>query len=310
MAHGFLRRWQRIAFHTRDLACTRVLFFFAQMEKNPAVSRPPRRKKHKANRRLQKIKYRGLIRYYPDHRAFESILKIVHIFDALYTAVEFTNAGDPVSKSTFPVRHLVASDSFAVDVQMPTKTPMEYLARGELPRYIDLVFVHNILKSIHLYKVEKKANLQLFVTGLITPIFIDFFEQHADWVKDKFRGDANKNWPPIANFVRVIRNFIVHHQGKVSFENRNAPIVSWHHLSYGPQDEGCLAVGFGGDLGLGDLIILLLEFAEELDGWGCPHLPLTVPTLEILAKARRQGLSSREYDALAAKYMQPPPSKP
>jgi hypothetical protein len=105
--------------------------------------------------------------------------------------------------------------------------------------------------------------------GLITPIFVDLFEQHRLWLRTRYGGDANA-WPSLFNFARLIRNFISHHRGHIHFDNKNAPPVSWHHVVYSPKDEGKLAVGHGADFLPADIIILLVEFSQELDRVGCP----------------------------------------
>jgi hypothetical protein len=231
--------------------------------------------------------------------------------DAMHTAFEFVRSNDPVPKSAIGTFHLVAAESFNVDISMPTRSPMEYLARNELPRFVQISILHGMMRTRLIPRSEKTGlvNAGMFIVGLITPIFVDFFEQHRPWLTSTFPGDANKTWPPIANFVRVIRNFIAHHQGRVSFDNPNAPPVSWHHLMYEPKDKGYLVVGRHGDFGIGDLILLLMEFTGELDRLGCPPLTMTVPPLETLARERRLDPDNPEYHALAAKYGLQPPSR-
>lgn len=255
-------------------------------------------------RRLSKIKYEGQYTFYPNNRIFEALLKIMHVMDALNVAVYFTNASDPVPKGDMPPTLVISSESFDVDVVLPVKTPMEYLAKNELCRFHQITIVH---KSWEFRFGPEKPRLHapLIMTGLITPIFVDFFEQHRPFLEDRFGGDVQK-WPPIARFAWAIRNFIVHHQGKVNFTNPNHPGVSWHHLSYSPSDAGAQAVGFGGDIGLGDIVLLLMEFTGELDGWGCQPLTLTTPSLENLARVHRQGPNNPEYDDLKAKFGLPP----
>jgi hypothetical protein len=64
-----------------------------------------------------------------------------------------------------------------------------------------------------------------------------------------------RNWSPILNFARVVRNSAAH--GKVKFENPNAQAVSWRNLTYSPQDNGRQLIG--ADMRLGDVLGLSFE---------------------------------------------------
>ena len=76
-------------------------------------------------------------------------------------------------------------------------------------------------------------------------------------------GEKTRPWPPIFQFIRAIRNFISHSSGKVHFDYKNDPAVSWHHLRYSVKDEGRQVIG--GDIDIAELIILLVEFGDALD---------------------------------------------
>jgi hypothetical protein len=281
-----------------------LLFVFARAAQR-GLYLMPHRKKHQRHKSLRAIKYLGQYTFYPSNRIFEALLKIINVMDALNVAIYFTNATDPVAKSELPPTQILQSESFDVDVSTPTKSPMEYLARNELSRFVQIVIIKRSAWRWRMKLSSTTLHAPMIMTGLITPIFVDFFEQHRPFLEDRFGNDVWR-WPPIATFAWAIRNFIVHHQGKVNFTNPKAPGVSWHHLSYAPKDKGAKAVGYGGDIGLGDIILLLMEFAGELNGWGCPPLTLTEPLLENLARVHRQGPENPEYGDLKAKFGLPP----
>lgn len=60
------------------------------------------------------------------------------------------------------------------------------------------------------------------------------------------------------------------HKNVITFKNPNAGNVSWHHISYGPADNGRALIG--GGMEIGDVMILLFEVSEELDRQNAPIL--------------------------------------
>lgn len=102
-----------------------------------------------------------------------------------------------------------------------------------------------------------------YVIETITPVYVDFFEKNRRSLIAKY-GEKTRQWPPIFQFIRAIRNFISHSSGKVHFDYKNDPAVSWHHLRYSVKDEGRQVIG--GDIDIAELIILLVEFGDALDG--------------------------------------------
>lgn len=103
---------------------------------------------------------------------------------------------------------------------------------------------------------------------IITALFVKFYESHVPWLRQTF-GNERKKWPPIFYFARNLRNFLVHHGGKVHFERPNDPPAAWHHFTYSPADDGQPAVA-PNHIYLGEMIILLVELSDELDRLSCP----------------------------------------
>jgi hypothetical protein len=99
----------------------------------------------------------------------------------------------------------------------------------------------------------------------ITPTFVEFFEEHVDWLLRNVNADRSK-WSPLWNFARVVRNAITHRG--LSWENANAPPVSWRGLTYSRADKGIDVVGR--DFLYGDFLLLMLDLSDELDQLGCP----------------------------------------
>jgi hypothetical protein len=106
-----------------------------------------------------------------------------------------------------------------------------------------------------------------FVLGLMTPLYVDFFERHREWMEETFPTQKDQ-WPPLFFFAFMLRNFISHSAGRVQFSYDESPPISWHALNYSPADKGREILG--ADIDIGDLIVLLFELSDELDRLGCP----------------------------------------
>jgi hypothetical protein len=204
----------------------------------------------------------GLLTIYPKDRLFEPIEKIALVIDALGTAFTVMQTGRVLAKLGDYAG--VEAKLFCMEVRIPLTVPLLAVVKNLNVDYIQIGFDPRNNLSTPLGKVEGFNKILL---GLITPVYVDFIEKHRSWIRSAYGGDANA-WPNLLNFARLVRNFISHHGGRVHFDNSNAPSVAWHSLTYGPADEGKLAVG--GDLFLGDMIILLVEVSHELDRLGCP----------------------------------------
>jgi hypothetical protein len=246
----------------------------------------------KNSRELKKLSIDGVMTFHPDDRLFEPINKIVYLIDGFMTSFSLAilRAGNALQNPKLPIRAEVGCNLFDTILQFQLQEPFDYIARNEVFPFVKMAVNSNKIENFAAFRRERTtySGLNFLFLGLITPVFVDFFEQHRACIRNKF-GQDTSNWPPIFNFVRAVRNFISHHQGKVHFDNPNAANVYWHHLKYSPADTGRLAVGYGGDFIKGDLILLLIEFGREMDKHGLPIPPLSLPQLEDLAKERRRN---------------------
>ena len=102
---------------------------------------------------------------------------------------------------------------------------------------------------------------------LISPFFGGYFETYKPWLKHNVSTDVYQ-WPAVWNFARVVRN-ATFHEGRISWDNVNAPAVSWEGIEYSSEDNGREVIG--SHLTLGDLLILMLEMDKELHRLG--HQP-------------------------------------
>ena len=103
---------------------------------------------------------------------------------------------------------------FPIDVWLPVSGVIEVSMQNRAVDYIAVIFAPKSMRTV----VEPrgttstdgqsvhwvKGGLHTVTTNIMSPIFVEFFETHKPWIKDKF-GKVN-NWPPVFSFGRVIRN--------------------------------------------------------------------------------------------------------
>jgi len=98
-------------------------------------------------------------------------------------------------------------------------------------------------------------------------MFGGFFEGHRSWLEDQWK-DPSRH-PEILRFARTVRNACAH-GGKLVMKAGAAP-VTWEGITYRPEMSGRTVVGDDpADLWDADLILLLLDLSETLDGLGAP----------------------------------------
>ncbi len=108
-------------------------------------------------------------------------------------------------------------------------------------------------------------NLLDIYTKIITPFFVEFFEDYRSWLDANVSMDFTK-WPNVWQFARIVRNAASHNA--ISINDPNFKPVSWYAHTYGSAQHGRAI--FGSDLPLADILILMLEMNDSLDALGCP----------------------------------------
>lgn len=199
-------------------------------------------------------------------RLFDPLHKVLVILDGIGLGMAAALLGriEPGDYSS------ATSGQFDILVKFPYLKPTESIARGQPMPEIAFAFQPNRPEPIAPGKTQTLvAGYGRYVIETITPVYVDFFEKNRRSLITKC-GEKTCQWPPFFQFVRAIRNFISHSSGKVHFDYKNDPAVSWHHLRYSAKDEGRQVVG--GDIDIAELIILLFEFGDALDREGCPPL--------------------------------------
>jgi hypothetical protein len=98
-----------------------------------------------------------------------------------------------------------------------------------------------------------------------------FYEQHVSWIHQTYgrQPKDRDTWPSLLRFAWALRNAATHHNGCLNITDPKVPPVVWHHLKYDHNDAGLRVLG--DVMTLGDILVFLIEFSDELDRLGCPN---------------------------------------
>lgn len=91
------------------------------------------------------------------------------------------------------------------------------------------------LRSLLQLGQVRGPNLADVNVKLITPFFVEFYEDYLPWLKSTVSNDPTK-WPGVWQFARVLRNAAVHNT--ININDVNFKPVSWYQYVYGPADHG------------------------------------------------------------------------
>jgi hypothetical protein len=201
------------------------------------------------------------------NRLFEPLFDFAAVTEVIFTSViclrfNAQNQGSPLNITCTQFPNIV--------VWIPDKTILPVIHQRGRPTAIAYLIDLAPQQQHPPGGSQAKVDFASLIQHLIDPFYVSFYESHYQWIRRNCGGDAYA-WPSILNFARVMRNSVVHHGGRVQFDNPNAGPVQWYHLAYSPAENGRQAVG--GDLGLADILILMFEIADELDRLGCPLNP-------------------------------------
>jgi hypothetical protein len=201
-------------------------------------------------------------------RLYEPLLTVMLAVDAVGIATECMTRG---RLDRTPGNISIQAHQFDLWIRFAALLPTEAMVRNLVPDGFQFVFTKAEAQRAGSHPVPVMSGYKGATMAITQSLFVSFFEQHRDWIDDTFGCDTTY-WPPLFNFARAIRDFIVHHNGRVHFENPSAPPVHWHHLEYAPADDGKQAVG-SDYISTGDMIVLLVELGDTFDQAGCP-LPM------------------------------------
>lgn len=152
-------------------------------------------------------------------------------------------------------------------VSAPLTGYLDCLAKGtSFPDPIQLQHVKAEVTMAGPY-VATKGSAAMGST-VFAAIFATFAEQAKDWVHQNIATD-HALYPPVTNFARVFRNAVAH-GGRVNIDNPNATSVSWRGKTISHADNKRQIVG-SSEFAPGDVVMLLLDLDEELNGLGAPN---------------------------------------
>ena len=196
------------------------------------------------------------------HRCFEQIATICAAYTLTLEAATRRKGQIPVE---LPLLQLGCPRA-GLSIRIALGGMMDAIESGVLPSKLGMVVAPKSVVEFPPGSFDVKG-LKGLILGLQGANFSLFAERGCDWVRRHYSTDYN-NWPPVANFSRVVRNAIVH-GGKVNIQSPRAAPVAWRGLSITHKDHG-KAIIQPDYLGAADLIALMLDLDLELNLLGAP----------------------------------------
>lgn len=194
------------------------------------------------------------------HRLLAPINDICIITNAIYVATHHY-AGKDISRTPATTVALECN-LFPVEVFLPVIGPVSAAIKEKQPEIIGIEF-RAVPKKKPVYEI-KSSGFKNAMMAIFTASIVNLYEDNLPFLKTSLGSDT-QGWPDFWNFARVIRN-ACSHGGMLNFLNPNATPVNWHDVSYDPSQNGRQIIG--GDFSFGDMIVLLVEISDELDGLG------------------------------------------
>ncbi|HSR00787.1 MAG TPA: hypothetical protein VLM36_12840 [Sphingomicrobium sp.] len=181
-----------------------------------------------------------------------------------YFAVTFDGVASRLGYSQSDDSHVVmACPGANADIALPLKGFADGVIEGGSP---DEIIVRYERKGPS--PNGKGAPGMEGLTGrVVSAIFSLFVERGNDRMRHNI-GKQVSEWPPTSNFCRVVRNAIVH-GGTINLNSETATGGEWRHLKYDYRHNGKHILN-DGDLGIGDLVVLMLEMEADLINLNAP----------------------------------------
>jgi hypothetical protein len=158
----------------------------------------------------------------------------------------------------------LVSTLFGVLVQMPIYFHFAASFNPALAAPVEIKIVDGGMPpGLDEYTSQDMVGTSLMIWNMA---LVFFYEQQLDGMRAKF-GKRRDSWPEIARFAWALRNAAAHN-GALHFTSADARPVQWHHLRYDARDNGKKVIG--DIMKPADVLIFLIEFADELDRIGIP----------------------------------------
>lgn len=196
-------------------------------------------------------------------RLFKTIWLITHLTDAMAISGLVMRGKLDLSEDKQAMCTTCALTPF--EVLIPIIRPMK-LTVENFP--IDTIILE--IKPRGTTPIPGNHNIAAFSEmwhGYVAMSYLRFYEQHLPFIQTKFGSDT-KAWPQVFQFAWLIRNGIVHHNGRVNFLNPNYPSVTWKSVTYSPAQNGQSLLG--SHFTVGDLLFFLFDLSNDLDSTGAP----------------------------------------
>jgi hypothetical protein len=206
------------------------------------------------------------------HRLYDFLVTLTTTLACVQTAIVFRLGGN----TNWEAGRYMSFESlvFDVEVRLPLGTVVETIAQRIPVNSTDL----SILEKSWDYMAPRPGeafgpNLGALNTRIITPLFVEFYEDARQWLEDEARKTHKVQyvwtlWANVWQFGRIIRNALSHGAGRVDIRDETFVPITWHSITYGHAQNG---QSIWTDLSLADLVILVLEMNDELDRLGYPY---------------------------------------
>lgn len=196
-------------------------------------------------------------------RLFETMRLIVIFIDTFGVAFQSLRGASVTVEE--PVARLV-SKAYPLDVLVRVYSAVVYLVNNKEIDTIELWLSEKTPSPPYTHNVPATSPIFADLIGLA---YVKFYEAYLPFIQTKYSSHA-KNWPSIFQFAWLLRNAIVHHEGRVNFKNPNFPPITWRGMTYSPQDKGKEMIG--AHFHAADCIIFLIELSAQLDTDDAPKV--------------------------------------
>jgi hypothetical protein len=204
----------------------------------------------------------------PGERLYDLVRDIIISTDALNIAAEAILLGK--AKGTDAAPFEILSGQFRVRILLPNGL-LKWAIAPERPHYGIVIRFdrYKVRRSNREWRSWDTDGPQGATENLFIGAFLLFYARHSDWISSKWPLGAS-TYPDVIRFGWMMRNSLAHHNGRCRLGD---PTIrcSWHHLSFSAADSGCLI--WPRIIGVGEILLLMIEMGVELDALQCPTIP-------------------------------------
>ena len=207
-----------------------------------------------------------MLKFLEQHQfeAGDRIFEPLHQFMILNSALAYaTNAINfPEGPMSQGASCTIGCNLLPFSVLLPLYGPLEAAIAGKRVTGTKIGFVEAVDRTDGVHT----NGLATAIGSVAASVFTNFYESHAPLISRHISPEKHE-WPELFRFGTIVRNSLAH-GWRIKIQNQNAPSATWHGQTYGYADNDRTTIN--GDLGTGDVLVLIKEWCEELDRLGIP----------------------------------------